>query len=139
MGDRRVTAVLLALALAAAAAALPAAGAPRRVYLSNCTKPEYAPKLLVLACADVNTYVQGLTWTNWNAATATARGTFVANTCTPNCAAGHFKRYAASLTASAAKVCGRSRKLQYTKVVVTLNGARPPGMPRRTAYAIFCT
>lgn len=139
MRARHAAAAVAAIVCATTAVALPSASAGPRVYLSGCTKPQYAPRVLILACADVNTYVQGLKWSHWNAATATATGTFVANTCTPNCVAGHYERYPASLVASKAKVCGASRRLQYTRVVVVLNGRRPAGMPRRTPYAIFCT
>jgi hypothetical protein len=59
-----------------------------KVY-GNCTTPSTEPAEIVLACADYGVLVEGLHWTSWTTASATAVGTLVYNDCTPNCAEGH--------------------------------------------------
>jgi hypothetical protein len=59
-----------------------------KVY-GNCTRPSIEPAEIVLACADYGALVEGLHWTSWTTASATAAGTLVYNDCTPNCAEGH--------------------------------------------------
>lgn len=59
-----------------------------KVY-GNCTRPSIEPAEIVLACADYGVLVEGLHWTSWTTASATAVGTLVYNDCTPNCAEGH--------------------------------------------------
>jgi hypothetical protein len=59
-----------------------------RVY-GNCTTPTIEPAQIVLACADYGALLEGLHWSSWTAASATAVGTLVYNDCIPNCAEGH--------------------------------------------------
>ena len=59
-----------------------------KVY-GNCTTPSIEPAEIVLACADYGVLVEGLRWTSWTTASATAVGILVYNDCTPSCAEGH--------------------------------------------------
>jgi hypothetical protein len=59
-----------------------------KVY-GNCTTLSLEPAEIVLACADYGVLVDGLHWTRWTAASATAVGTLLYNDCIPNCADGH--------------------------------------------------
>ena len=61
------------------------------------------PTSYVLACADANTYFNSIKWTTWGKTTATATATFVQNNCEPNCAAGKFIKYPATLKLSKPK------------------------------------
>ena len=79
-----------------AAATAPAKAVARvdthiKVY-GNCTTPTIQPSQIVLACADYGALLEGLHWTSWTAAKATAAGTLVYNDCTPDCAEGHHHR-----------------------------------------------
>lgn len=103
-----VVAALAAAALPLAALAAPpalaatAAGtgtAPPRV-LTCAGKPVVKPSSYVLTCADAYTYFDAIHWTTWGPTSATATATYVQNTCTPTCVAGHFVRYPATLTLS---------------------------------------
>ena len=62
-----------------------------KVY-GNCMRPSVEPAEIVLACADYGVLVEGLHWTSWTTASATAVGTLVYNDCTPNCAEGQPPR-----------------------------------------------
>lgn len=53
-------------------------------------KPAVRPQNLILACADLGAEVDKITWKSWAADKAEGDGTERLNTCTPNCAAGHF-------------------------------------------------
>lgn len=53
-------------------------------------KPAVRPPNLILACADLGVQVEKITWKSWAADKAEGDGTERDNTCTPNCAAGHY-------------------------------------------------
>ena len=53
-------------------------------------KPAVRPVNLILACADLGAEVDKITWKSWAADKAEGEGTERDNTCTPNCAAGHY-------------------------------------------------
>ena len=53
-------------------------------------KPSTRPDHLILACADLGVQVDKITWKSWAADKAEGDGTERDNTCTPNCAAGHY-------------------------------------------------
>lgn len=56
------------------------------------------PSSLVLTCADANSALMGLRWTDWGDSTASAAGVWSENDCTPNCATGKFSNYPATVT-----------------------------------------
>jgi hypothetical protein len=102
-----IAAALPAAAALAAGAAQPAGassaaatGAPPPRVLTCGGKPVTKPRIYVLTCADAYTYFDTIHWTSWGATSATAKATYVNNTCTPNCVAGHFVRYPTTLTLS---------------------------------------
>jgi hypothetical protein len=71
---------------AAESHAQPAAVTSLAVY--NCgNKPVVKPKTFVFTC-DSSGYLTKLTWTSWNALTATAAGVLYTENCKPNCASG---------------------------------------------------
>ncbi|MFI5781921.1 hypothetical protein [Nocardia sp. NPDC051570] len=53
-------------------------------------KPAVRPPDLILACADLGVRVEQIDWKTWAADRAEGDGIERANTCDPNCAAGHF-------------------------------------------------
>jgi hypothetical protein len=132
---RRV-ALLIALGVLAGAPLALAAGGSNTV-VGNCDKSQVKPKSIILACADVNEYVNKITWKAFGGTTATGTGTFVENTCTPNCAAGKFKDYPVTLTLSNPKPCF-DRKDDYRLISLTFSGARPPSSPAKTQQQLFC-
>jgi hypothetical protein len=76
------------------------ANATGTTYLYNCSTRTQRPHEIILTCADANTYVTHITWTNWSASSAHAKGTFHWNTCTPTCVAGTNKSKAITFTAT---------------------------------------
>lgn len=125
-GARRSGAAAACIALVSAGAPLAIARAavrePRSAVIPRvltCSGPTRVvrPTSYVLACADANQLLQGLTWTTWSHTQALGRGTFVQNNCTPNCAAGRFVRYAATVRLAAVRATANGplfSKLVYT-------------------------
>jgi len=66
-------------------------GAKVEMLLSCSTRVGVKPSTYVLSCADANSMLSSLQWTDWGNVTAYATGTARWNDCTPNCAAGHWK------------------------------------------------
>jgi hypothetical protein len=80
----------------------------------------FKPRVIVLACGDGNTFLNGLKWSSWSASTAKASGTYLANTCTPSCVRGHFVAYPAKVTLSQPGSCpGQSHKAFKRAVLTT--------------------
>lgn len=121
---------LLAAVVAIAAFAMSAAAASP-LKITNCNKAASSPKLLTLTCGDGNTVLKGMKWSNFGAATATGKGSFVTNTCEPNCAAGKDVSYAVSVKAMGSKKCKGATV--YAKLSLTYTGAKkpPPSEPRK--------
>jgi hypothetical protein len=122
--------VLLAAAIMLAAFAF-SASAASSLKITNCNKAASRPKLLTLTCGDGNTVLKGMTWTNFGAGTATGKGTFVTNTCEPNCSQGKDVSYAVTVKAMGSKKCKGATV--YAKLSLTYTGAKkpPPSEPRK--------
>jgi hypothetical protein len=58
--------------------------------------PSVQPKYVTLD-AGGNVFVHTWSWAYWTSTIAESHGTLWVNTCTPDCAAGHYAYYAASL------------------------------------------
>jgi hypothetical protein len=114
---------LLAAALAIAVFALSASAAVP-LKITNCNKAASRPKLLTLTCGDGNTALKGMTWSSFGGATASGKGTFVSNTCEPNCAEGKNVSYAVSVKAMGSKKCKGSTV--YAKLSLTYSAKKPP-------------
>jgi hypothetical protein len=121
---------LLAAAIAIAAFAM-SASAASPLKITNCNKAASSPKLLTLTCGDGNEVLKGMTWSNFGAGTASGKGTFVTNTCEPNCAQGKDVSYPVSVKAEGKKKCKGATV--YAKLSLTYTGAKkpPPSEPRK--------
>lgn len=132
---RRGAVLIVALFLLSVAPAI-ASGGHNRV-VGNCRQSQVKPKEVILACADVNLYVDKISWHSFGGGTATGSGTYVENTCTPDCAAGKYKSYPVSLTLSNAKPCF-DRRNDYRKMRVTFTAAAPPPGRKSVSEQLFC-
>jgi hypothetical protein len=126
---------LFAAAITVAALAMSAsAAAPLKI--TNCNKAASRPKLLTLTCGDGNTVLKGLHWSSFGGATARAKGTFVTNTCKPNCAQGKDVSYPVSVKASTSKKCKGGVHV-YENVALTFT-ARKPGSSIPRNWKLGC-
>jgi hypothetical protein len=122
-------------AAAGAAAAGAARVAPARTVsqvsastvVINCLgTAQVRPGSIILACADGNNYLSGLSWTSWTPNLASATGTQVANDCIPYCAAGHFHSFPVLVVLwGSAQVGGHPGMHRYTEITLVYPGARP--------------
>lgn len=70
---------------------------PKVVMPISCTNKVGEPTSFVISCADANSEVSSLTWTDWGQATAYATGVVRWNDCTPTCVAGVWKQASINL------------------------------------------
>ena len=87
-----------------------------------------APRTFILSCADANSELKNLQWTDWGHSVAHATGTATWNDCTPNCAAGTW--HSASITVSAYRV----RNGHYTRLGATHSALFVDGPFDASAY-----
>jgi hypothetical protein len=131
-----------ALGLLASLALIPALAAdasPRVYFAANCMNAKVKPKLVILACADANFYVNRLQWGHWGNAHTTARGTAHVRDCDPSCVGGTFHKYPGKLRLSRIRTCPQDGLKHYTQTKFTFPGARPQGTPRHLRQGYPCS
>lgn len=127
---------LLAAAIAIFALAIPVA-ASSSLKVTNCNKAASKPKQLTLTCGDGNTYLKGLSWSSFGGATAQGKGTFVTNTCKPNCAEGKNVSYPASVKATGTRSCKAGLHV-YKKLAITFTGRKPASANKLSSWTFLC-
>ncbi len=109
MKSKALLATILVLGFAAAAAAATRSAVPGfygcRAFVSKHPLAVVRPRSIVVACADANFYLTRMHWATWTASGATGTAVGHQNDCTPNCAAGHFHTYPATVTLSKPRSC----------------------------------
>lgn len=124
------TALGIAAGTAAAATSHPTArpAAPAKTVVFDCLNhAQVQPKNFVLACADGNSALSGLSWTAWSQAMATATGKLVANDCLPDCASGKFHTFPVlAVFWRSEPVPHHPGETYFTRVTLLYPGARPP-------------
>jgi hypothetical protein len=94
-------ALLVAPTMALGIASSSDAGALGTTHVLTCVgKPTSRPSTYTLSCADANAEWADMTWSSWSAHVAFGHGILRQNNCTPNCAAGTFVNYRATVTLS---------------------------------------
>lgn len=85
--------------------------AVRSTAIYDCSNQNLVtPSYFVLSCADANSALKNLHWTDWNQPTAYATGTATWNNCTPDCAGGKW------LSAPVSVYAYRVRDGHYTRL-----------------------
>jgi len=93
-----------------------------KVY-GDCKTAVFEPKEIILACGDLGSRFEGLSWTAWTSKGATGAGTWTYNDCTPDCASGHIHSLATRVTLTV-PVRDPSGQLVWSQIQET---AKPPG------------
>ena len=96
------------------------------LFPAGCTNPSYKPGQIIVTCADANTVLKGISWKSYGSDSATGSGAANVNACDPNCAAGRFQTFPATVKLSQPKDCRRDVR-KFTRLVLTYTGARPQG------------
>ena len=92
--------------------------------------------MIVVACGDGNFWFAALRWQTWTATGASATATAHLNDCTPNCAAGRFHTYPATVRLSAPKTC--KGKHELTRISWRFTAAKPAGVDRTGTDTYRC-
>jgi hypothetical protein len=100
------------------------ASAAAPVKITNCNAAASRPKLLTLTCGDGNTVLKGLSWSTFGGSSAQAKGTFVINTCEPDCAAGKDVSYPVTAKATSPRTCKKGVRV-YNKLTLQFTGRAP--------------
>jgi hypothetical protein len=138
----RRLALAAAVALSAVGAALPraqaeprAAAKPKLITCEN--KGTVKPKAFTITCADGNDGLVQLKWSHWGT-TASGKGTEEINTCNPNCAEGHFKKYGVDVSLFRVKPWPHhSGQRYYTRMSLTYTGKVPHGFHRHRTVNLW--
>jgi hypothetical protein len=131
-----LTSAMLAAAVLIAAFAM-SASAASTVKITNCNTAASRPKLLTLTCGDGNTVLKGLKWSSFGGSSAQAKGTFVTNTCEPNCAAGKDVSYPVSVKATSLKTCKGALRV-YNKLTLQFTGRTPKSSSSLKRWTLGC-
>jgi len=106
------------------------ASAAAPLKITNCYSAVSRPKVVVLTCADANTSLKGLIWSSFGGSTAQGRGTFVTDSCEPNCASGKSLSFEATVKATGSVSCKRGLRV-YARLTLRFAGRAPGrGVPR---------
>jgi hypothetical protein len=135
LNGRFLASALLAAAILAAGVMAASAASP--VKISNCNKASSRPKLLTLTCGDGNTVLKGLKWSSFGGASGQAKGTFVTNTCEPNCAAGKDVSYPVTAKATSPIACKGGARV-YNKLALKFTGRTPLSISRYKHWTLGC-
>jgi hypothetical protein len=100
------------------------ASAAAPLKITNCDTAASRPKLLTLTCGDGNTVLKGLSWSTFGGSSAQAKGTFVINTCEPDCAAGKDVSYPVTAKATSPRTCKKGVRV-YNKLTLQFTGRAP--------------
>lgn len=95
---RRAATTGVALVVLALVPGATPAGAARTTLLATtrACAPGYraGPSLVMLSCADANSYLGSLRWTSWTRRTAVGSGEYMRNPCQPTCVASSVRAVA---------------------------------------------
>jgi hypothetical protein len=105
--------------------------APKAVWVTDCTHEQSRPKEIVLTCADANTLLTHLKWTNWSGRVAKGTGVYVANTCSPSCVQGQFVQYRIRVKLSEPSPCPGQAHGAFKRAVLTTTARHPRYLIKR--------
>ena len=80
------------------------------IAANACTGHAFKPQKVTFACADGNAFATNLRYSSYGSQQAQATGTINVNSCTPNCAAGHFRKQAGKVRFSNVVRCADGRR-----------------------------
>lgn len=124
-------ALTAALALTAGPAPATAAAAVRPGVTCRATPPVVTPSFVPVSCGDGSAFVIHVRWTYLSRTTGRAKGIFMLDDCTPDCASGHYRAYAARLTFT--DVGQWDSRPFFTHLRIVFTSRHPPGVRSETA------
>jgi len=95
-------------------------------YRADGRESRAVPRQIIVTRADANTVLKGISWKSYGSDSASGFGAAIVNACDPNCAAGRFQSFPATVKLSQPKDCRKDVR-QFTRLVLTYAGAKPQG------------
>jgi hypothetical protein len=114
--------------------AAPVGAAQRTFVSSNCRNAKFKPRSIVLACADFNTTLSRLGWSNWSTSRAAGRGKFNLR----NPLTGKTRSFNVRVGLTRPRFCTVNRVKQFSRASVTFTAGRPRGFARSTTFGLTC-
>ena len=105
--------------------------------IPNCGELMSEPWQLTLTCGSGEYSLTGIAWTGWGNRTAVGTGNAQTRDCSPDCVTGPNDQFPVVATASGRKACLNGQR-QYTRLVLTYPGARPPRIGRPDTWTFPC-
>jgi hypothetical protein len=96
------------------------------LLISNCAKPKFKPRNVIIACGDASLGAREMAWSKWKHKIALGTGTGQVNDCDPDCAHGTTKDAPMQLLLSHPRTCDNGRRL-FTKLRYTWTSGAPVG------------
>jgi len=93
-------------------------------------KPACTAKFSCALSGDSTAFLHKMRWTKWNSAKAVGTGSYLLNSCTPNCATGRFYTVPVVVTfTNPVKACfGKSVRWYWTKATFRFTHGLPPAL-----------
>jgi hypothetical protein len=133
MRTRHVVLTLALAALVALPAAALASASSRQVWATDCFKSSYKPAVITIACGDASNILEKLKWSSWSQTKAVGSGKDAVNTCTPNCAAGHFTFHPVTATLTKPIRCKGHRHRVFDQLTLKFKGEAGPNSTQKVA------
>jgi hypothetical protein len=73
---------------------------------------------VLLGCGDGGQFLADVSWSKWTAGGATGAAVWWQNLCTPDCAAGKFRRMRVKVTLSRPRICTKPRTRLFTRMTL---------------------
>ena len=114
------------LAAAALLLAAPSFASPLRLpRLAVCGGGALRPDFVLLGCGDGGQYLADVRWSAWTATGALGTAVWWQNRCTPDCAAGHFRRVAIVVRLTRPRSCGSPPRRLFTRMQLLPHASAP--------------
>lgn len=133
---RKILLMVVLGALVAAPAMALASSRSASVWVTNCTRSQYQPRSILLACGDGTNGLVKLKWSHWSSSKASGSGIDAYNTCTPTCVAGKLKQARVTVTLSKPIRCAHRKHQVFDTAVLRFRGHSGPHS--RQTFVLGC-
>lgn len=96
------------------------------LLISNCAKPKFKPRNVIIACGDASLGAREMAWSKWKHKIAFGTGTGQVNDCNPDCVHGTTKDAPMQLLLSHPRTCDNGRRL-FTQLRYMWTSGAPVG------------
>ena len=136
---RGLSSLLAAAVLVFAAPGATTASVTALPRLSVCEPAsDLRPDYILLGCGDGGQFLASVRWSVWNRVRAAGSAVWWQNLCTPDCAAGKFRRDRVTVLLSRPRACVKPRRFLFTRMTLIVSHAAPVHVKVPTSDAPHC-